>query len=122
MTGKKMKKGINKRVKKNNKKPAGQKPKTYSGIIKSPATKKVTGRVFMKENQHEQEGYGWLFIFVTAILGIASALVPFGSGFVDFTIFNEYAVGEIWLKIGAGVIVLTIAGLFLEDFVKRKYL
>ena len=78
----------------------GQKARTYSGVIKSPDKKRVTGRVFMRENSDQSnQNYYILLVIVTVLVGIVAMLVPTGSGIIDyFGLFGRSA-AIIWFGI-----------------------
>jgi hypothetical protein len=83
---------------------SNKKSKTYSGVVKSPQTKKVTGKVYIKEEPNSgNQNYYMLLIVVTILVGIVAMLVPAGNGIIDyFSLFGRPA-AVIWFAI-AGLI------------------
>ena len=67
----------------NSKSSSNKKPKTYSGVVKSPQTKKVTGKVYIKEDS-EDNGIKYGTILLIAVLaGIAALITPLGTALTD---------------------------------------
>lgn len=81
---------------------SSQKPKTYSGVVKDPQSKKINGRVYLKEdpNNNDQSTYV-LLIIVTILVGTVAMIVPAGSGIIDYFSMSSHSAADVWFGIAA---------------------
>lgn len=78
-----------------------QKPKTYSGVVKDIQGKKVTAKVFMKEDNHDNSiKYGTILI-IAVLAGLAATFSSVGNAIVDFFSFNGMSASGIWIMLAA---------------------
>jgi hypothetical protein len=99
----------------------GQKPKTYSGVVKNPQTKRVTGRVYLKQdNDVDSIKYGTI-ILIAVLAGIAALVSPLGSAITNQFNYTGTAAADVWWSIigiaGTVGFVLTI----MDKKTKGKY-
>lgn len=131
---------------KNNKRPSGKKPaprgksavkqqarnkmnksnagnhinKKYRGVIKNPSTKQITGRVYLKEENPPQKQSIWGLVVVILVLGLAAALIPFATGYIDLNKLSMKAAGLEWYYVGFSVLGLTVIGFALEEIYRER--
>ncbi len=96
------------------------KPRTYSGVIKSPQTKKIAGRVYMRENVSPQKQSIWGLVVIILVLGLAAALIPFATGYIDLNNLSTTAAGMEWYYVGFSVLGLTVIGFALEEIYRGR--
>ncbi len=117
MAGKDTKKITNKGVKKNGRNAAGQKPKTYSGVVKSPSTRKVTGRVFLREDEHNTGIRYGTIVILAALAAMAATFSSIGNATIDYYGLNGISASGIWIMFAA---VAGIAGFILAIMDKES--
>jgi hypothetical protein len=80
---------------------SSQKPKTYSGVVKDPQSKKINGRVYLKEdNQDNSIKYGTILV-IAVLAGLAATFSSVGNAIVDFFSFNGMSASGIWIMLAA---------------------
>ena len=97
-----------------------KKQKTYTGVIKNPGTKKISGRVYLKENNSTQKQSIWGLVVVILVLGLAAALIPFATGYIDLNNLLTKAAGMEWYYVGFSVLGLTVIGFALEEIYRGR--
>ena len=115
----------------NNKRPSGKKPdarrkavsqkyKTYSGVIKNTGARNISGRVYLKEDHSIQKQSIWGLVVVILVLGLAAALIPFATGYIDLNNLSMKAAGMEWYYVGFSVLGLTVIGFALEEIYRER--
>ncbi len=122
MAGKNTKKGKKNGAARNNKKnAAGQKHKTYSGVIKNSATKKVTGRVYLREDDHNTGiKYGTILI-LAALAAMAATFSSIGNATIDYYGLNGISASGIWIMFAAAAGIAGFVLAIMDKESKGKY-
>ena len=97
-----------------------RKPKTYTGVIRDPVAKKISGRVYLRENDSAQKQNIWGLVVIILVLGLAAALIPFATGYIDLNNLSTTAAGMEWYYVGFSVLGLTVIGFALEEIYRGR--
>ena len=74
----------------------------------------------MRENVSPQQQSIWGLVVIILVLGLAAALIPFATGYIDLNNLSTTAAGMEWYYVRFSVLGLTVIGFALEEIYRGR--